>query len=225
MMHRLTTKKIKWQKHLFFEYSEGRKIVQKDCGPENSKRAKKNALKYKQEYLLRKKHRFDANLKKIKAETICKTSLKPTANNDLLLDTMIVHKIINDKPITKKLKKIISTRNIRLIIPDGIIFETRHMEYDRFDRAITGEEIKDKVKCIGQLVIKKIDHASEYALKANEIFESKKYVDEYDKSLSQRDCMLLQLHLLGTMDLITEDNLLIDAAKQEGRAIVPYDLD
>ncbi len=139
----------------------------------------------------------------------------------LLLDSMIIHEIINNENIVEKLTKKIQGTEKNLVLVDRILIETIHMEKQEYSMSLTQDQIIKSLRKIGTVKKIQIDHADKEMIKAREIFDSKKYVNEKGVPLSVTDCILLQMHLTEQVQLITRDRLLIKAANTEGVPITP----
>lgn len=139
----------------------------------------------------------------------------------LLLDSMIIHEIINNENIVEKLTKKIQGTEKNLVLVDRILIEIIHMEKQEYGVSLTQDQIIESLRKIGTVKKIQIDYADKEMLKAREIFDSKKYVNEKGVPLSVTDCILLQMHLTERVQLITLDRLLIKAAEVEGVPITP----
>ncbi len=135
----------------------------------------------------------------------------------LLLDTVIIHHLINGKPIHEFVKDIYDP--IRLVVLDRILIETQHMEKHKYDISVTTQQIIDRLETIGTVDKIQLDHAKEPVINARELYESKKYVDSFGKELSETDCILLCMSLaLDDVKLVTQDKMLIFALQKEAQA-------
>jgi len=151
-----------------------------------------------------------------------KTSEQSTKKiTHLLLDSMIIHEIINNENIIENLTKKIQGTEKNLVLVDRILIETIHMEKEEYSVSLIQDQIIESVRKIGTVKKIQIDHADKEMIKAREIFDSKKYVNEEGIPLSETDCILLQMHLTKRVQLITRDRLLIKAAEAEGVPITP----
>jgi len=151
-----------------------------------------------------------------------KTSEQSTKKiTHLLLDSMIIHEIINNENIVEKLTKKIQGTEKNLVLVDRILIETIHMEKQEYSVSLTQDQIIKSLRKVGTVKKIQIDYADKEMLKAREIFDSKKYVNEEGIPLSVTDCILLQMHLTKQVQLITRDSLLIKAAEAEGVPITP----
>ena len=155
----------------------------------------------------------DDHLTSISPNAIQKDSDKNTVK--LLLDTMIIHELINGISIHDIVHDI-SNRSVNFILIDRILIETTHMERQEYGVHITSEDIVNKLEEIGTVDKMQLDHASEDIIKAREMYESKKYVNEKQVPLSETDCILLQMSLgLQDVQLVTHDKTLKDAIQKE----------
>ena len=134
----------------------------------------------------------------------------------LLLDSMIIHEIINNENIVEKLTKKIQGTEKNLVLIDRILIETIHMEKQEYNVLLTQDQIIESLREIGTVKKIQIDYADKEMIKAREIFDSKKHVNDEGVQLSETDCILLQMHLTKRVQLITRDRLLIRAAEAEG---------
>ena len=139
----------------------------------------------------------------------------------LLLDSMIIHKMINNSS-GQIFVNDVSNYNLCLIVLDRILIETIHMEKQEYDVSLTKSDIIEKLERVGPVETIQVDHASLDMIAARELCDSRKYVNSDDVGLSATDCMLLQMHLKGAGDLLTHDKTLINAAEREGRPLT-YD--
>lgn len=154
----------------------------------------------------------DSDLSRTTIKTIQKSGAAP---RNLLLDTMIIHQLINGQPIGMLVSK--SSASDNLVILDRILHETINMEKEKYGVSFTSEEIMEKLQQSGKIEIIQVDHASEEITNARTIYESKKYSNEDGIALSETDCILLGMHLARRGDLVTFDRALIEAADLEGR--------
>jgi len=134
----------------------------------------------------------------------------------LLLDSMIIHEIINNENIVEKLTKKIQGTEKNLVLIDRILIETIHMEKQEYNVLLTQDQIIESLREIGTVKKIQIDYADKEMIKARKIFDSKKHVNDEGVQLSETDCILLQMHLTKRVQLITRDRLLIKAAEVEG---------
>ena len=155
----------------------------------------------------------DDSLPGIPINTVQKDSGKNITK--LLIDTMIIHKLINGQSIYKIVPGI-SRYTINLIVLDRILIETIHMEKQEYNVQITTQDIIKKLQKIGTVTSMNIDHASKDMIKARELSDSKKYVNDKGIPLSMTDCILLQTYLkLQDVKLVTFDKTLRNAANIE----------
>ncbi len=155
---------------------------------------------------------IDHSLSKIIIKTD-QTNVKKSTK--LLLDTMIIHQLLDGKSI-HELAGINPNDNVELVILDRILIETKHMESDKFNRRLDANEISDKLEKIANVTHVTIDYASEEMLRAKELYESKKYVNGKGTPLSETDSILLQKALtIEGVRLITQDKTLIFAFEKE----------
>lgn len=132
-----------------------------------------------------------------------------------LLDTMIIHALINHVPLHQLVDDDIID-NIEFVLLDRILIETKNMEYDKYSRTLSTDDIINILNSFGTCDVEQVDYASDYVLDAMELFESKKYQNTQGVCLSETDCILLQ-KALTTRDvkLITRDETLLNALKNE----------
>lgn len=154
-------------------------------------------------------------------DTAISTVQKGQKNQDarLLLDSMIIHQILNGHPV-RAFTRAMSNPNKTLLILDRILIETIHMEKYEYGVSLTREQIIDKLKVIAPVEILQVDHASTEMINSRNIYDSAKYVNSKGTALSETDCILLQMHLNNSADLVTHDKTLIMAAGQEGRSLL-----
>lgn len=151
-----------------------------------------------------------------------------TANIDevktlrMVLDSMIVHQIINDKETEKIIEYIKKSSNSKIMVIDRILNETINMEEKEYGRKHTQNSIINKIAKVGEVKTFNVNHAAPSMIRAREIADSKKYVNDKGIGLSYTDCILLILHVERFANVMTRDKLLIRAAESEGRKIIPF---
>jgi len=137
----------------------------------------------------------------------------------LLLDTMIIHQLLEGKPI-HELIDCNPHDIVELVVLDRVLIETKNMEKDKFNSMLDVQEITDRLSRIGGLTCIQVDHASVEVARAMELFESKRYIGNKGVPLSMTDCILLETALKMRKDdviLLTLDKALMDALEKEGK--------
>ena len=163
--------------------------------------------------LFGKMHSTEDQLPQIPIKTIRKFPEKKTVK--LLLDTMIIHQLINGKSINE-LTSVTSDDDIVLVVLDRILIETENMEKAEYQVFISGQQLVDKLEGIGTVEKIYVDYAKQHIVNAIDLFNSKKYVNDKGVPLSETDCILLEnALLLDDVKLITQDKTLIDAIQKE----------
>lgn len=144
-----------------------------------------------------------------------------TKTVDLLLDTMIIHQLLNGASI----HDLADTGNnpIRLVVLDRILIETEHMEKTKYDVTVEGQEMVGKLEEIGTVKKIQLDHATEPLINARELYLSKKYANDQGEELSETDCILLQMAMELDARLITQDKTLMRAWQKEKELRVLFD--
>ena len=142
---------------------------------------------------------------------------------NLLLDTMIIHQLINGKSI-HELTDYIYNSSLKLIVLDRILIETEHMEKDKYGVLVTGADIINELEKVGTVESIRLNHATEPLINARELYQSKKYVNSYGVELSETDCILLQMALtLDDVTLVTQDKTLMRALQKEKEILALFD--
>jgi len=146
-----------------------------------------------------------------------KQKIKVSQPAHFLVDTMIVHDIINKKYVMEKLENYAVERNPTIFILDRIVDETHNMEIYEYSQEYSNEEILSILKGQCQAELIKVNWNSKRALRAREIYESKRYLNKDGIPLSKTDAVLLVWAQENSWILITRDTTLIRAAKEEGK--------
>lgn len=134
-----------------------------------------------------------------------------------LVDTMVVHEIINKTDVMDKLKKYAGKRNPTIFILDRTVDETHNMEMHEYSQMYSREEILSILKGQCQVEFIEVNWKSKRAQQALKIYESKQYVNKDGIPLSKTDAILLVWALDNSWILITRDMTLVKASKEEGR--------
>jgi len=132
-----------------------------------------------------------------------------------LLDTMIIHSILNDEEdVLKHIQIHTQNKNVEFVILDRILKETKNMEKTEYNENFTNEQILKKINRFGKIKQEVVDWNSDEGHAALEIHDSKKYVDKNGEPLSESDCFLMVWAQKNSWEIITRDNLLRTASKE-----------
>ena len=86
-----------------------------------------------------------------------------------------------------------------------------------FQKKVSIVEVIEKLNTLGKLKTPTLDHNSELAYKARELYESEKYKSKDGVPLSETDCFLLEFTIENGCVLVTHDIPLYEATKNEIR--------
>ena len=137
---------------------------------------------------------------------------------NLLLDANIIFDVFdNNEDIITKLKNYQGGENLQFLVLDRVIFEFINMMDYEHQKKIGEVEIIEKLMTLGKFKTPTLDHNSELAYKARELGESEKYKGKDGKPLSETDCFLLEFTIETGCVLVTHDNALYEATKNEKR--------
>ena len=203
---------------------------------------KNNIKKIKKE---KKEHRKKAKIALMRKEKTVSNELQPVAVNNegteqqvleeeegdlaywqsqvlehcnLLLDANIIFDVFdNNEDIITKLKNYQGGENLQFLVLDRVIFEFINMMDYEHQKKIGEVEIIEKLMTLGKFKTPTLDHNSELAYKARELCESEKYKGKDGKPLSEIDCFLLEYTIEYVLVLVTHDNTLYEATKNEKR--------
>ena len=148
---------------------------------------------------------------------------EPTAYCKLLLDANILHDIFlaNDDVITKLMsyldKKPLWRNNLLFLTLDRLITEFINMEKYKFAQPYEYVEVCGQLSSLGRFQDVKLDWNAEFAHRARELCESGKYFGSNGDPLSEVDCYLLEYAIEYSCKLVTRDNTLYHAAREEIR--------
>jgi hypothetical protein len=142
-------------------------------------------------------------------------------NDDILLDSMIIHHILEGGEIVKNLKETVNA-NSKLILLDRVNEEFKNMEQKEYRKTYTDENIIKKLSEVRVIEKINIDYENKEIIQAKTMYQSEKYHDVYGENLSYVDYILLQVHVTQSLlsrpaSLLTEDWGIIRAAEKEGR--------
>jgi len=142
----------------------------------------------------------------------------------LLLDANILHDIFlaNEDVITKLKnyldKKPLWGNNLLFLTLDRLITEFINMEKYKFAEEFDYVEVCGQLSSLGKFEDVKLDYNAEFAHKARQLCESGKYFSAINGDLlSEVDCYLLEYTIEYSCKLVTRDNTLYDATKEEIR--------
>ena len=137
---------------------------------------------------------------------------------NLLLDANIIFDIFDgNEDIITKLKNYQGGKNLQFLALDRVIIEFINMLGHEHQKKTDQIEIIEKLMTLGKYDTPTLDHNSELAYKARELCESEKYKGKYGKPLSETDCFLLEFTIETGCVLVTHDNALYEATKNEIR--------
>jgi len=152
-----------------------------------------------------------------------------------LLDSMILHQIFNDNEILcSELLKYTERKRPYFYLLDSILNEWYNMEKTKHNEKNPGFD--NKVNRISEVILKlkkigkaKVDQLheinenfrkySEKLTEAKNLCDEEKYENKDGEPLSEKDCRLLKFTLAYSWTLVTCDNALIDATKEEMKSI------
>ena len=137
---------------------------------------------------------------------------------NLLLDANIIFDVFdNNEDIITKLKNYQGGENLQFLALDRVIIEFINMLGHEHQKKTDQIEIIEKLMTLGKLKTPTLDHNSELAYKARELYESEKYKSKDGVPLSETDCLLLEFTIENGCVLVTHDNTLYEATKNEIR--------
>ena len=135
-----------------------------------------------------------------------------------LLDTNIFFDVFDgNEEIITKLKNYQGGENLQFLALDRIIIEFINMMGHEHQKNIDSVEVIEKLMTLGKLKTPTLDHNSELAYKARELCELEKYKSKDGVPLSETDCLLLEFTIENGCVLVTHDNALYEATKNEIR--------
>ena len=143
---------------------------------------------------------------------------------NVLLDTNILHRIINnDFDLVRKIKCFFK-KEFRFMILRNVLKEWKNMETKKFDGKSNNKEIRKESDIIPILQkytrVQVVETKDEQRLvnSVNRFYNEKKYLHKKtDEPLSKVDCFLLKFALTYGYGLVTTDTLLIHALIKENR--------
>ena len=172
-----------------------------------------------------KKRSMSKNLKKTHSRQISsKEYYTDKKYVDVLLDTNILHRIINnDFDLVRKIKCFFK-KEFRFMILRNVLKEWKNMETKKFDGKSNNKEIRKESDIIPILQkytrVQVVETKNNQVLvnSVNRLYNEKKYLHKKtDEPLSKVDCFLLKFALTHGYDLVTTDALLIYALIKENR--------
>ena len=135
-----------------------------------------------------------------------------------LLDANIIFDVFDgNEDIITKLKNYQGGENLQFLALDRVIIEFINMLGHEHQKKTDQIEIIEKLMTLGKLKTPTLDHNSELAYKARELYESEKYKSKDGVPLSETDCLLLEFTIENGCVLVTHDNALYEATKNEIR--------
>ena len=135
-----------------------------------------------------------------------------------LLDANIIFDVFDgNEDIITKLKNYQGGENLQFLALDRVIIEFINMLGHEHQKKTDQIEIIEKLMTLGKLKTPTLDHNSELAYKARELCESEKYKSKDGVPLSETDCLLLEFTIENGCVLVTHDNALYEATKNEIR--------
>ena len=133
-----------------------------------------------------------------------------------LLDTNIFFDVFDgNEEIITKLKNYQGGENLQFLALDRIIIEFINMMGHEHQKNIDSVEVIEKLMTLGKLKTPTLNHNSEFAYKARELYESEEYKSKDGVPLSETDCFLLEFTIENGCVLVTHDNVLYEATKKE----------
>ena len=166
------------------------------------------------------------NLKKVNSRQISsKEYYTDKKYVDVLLDTNILHRIINDDfDLVRKIKCFFK-KEFRFMILRNVLKEWKNMETQKFDGKSNNKEIRKESDIIPILQkytrrVQVVETKDEQRLvnSVNQFYNKKKYLHKKTgEPLSKVDCFLLKFALTYGYGLVTTDTLLIYALIKENR--------
>ena len=135
-----------------------------------------------------------------------------------LLDANIIFDVFDgNEDVITKLKNYQGGENLQFLALDRIIIEFINMMGHEHQKNIDSVEVIEKLMTLGKLKTPTLDHNSELAYKARELYESEKYKSKDGVPLSETDCFLLEFTIENGCVLVTHDIPLYEATKNEIR--------
>ena len=135
-----------------------------------------------------------------------------------LLDTNIIFDVFDgNEDIITKLKNYQGGENLQFLVLDRVIIEFINMLDHHHQKKTDQVEVIEKLMTLGKLKTPTLDHNSEFAYKARELYESEEYKSKDGVPLSETDCYLLKFTIENGCLLVTHDNALYEATEREIR--------
>ena len=135
-----------------------------------------------------------------------------------LLDANIIFDVFDgNEDVITKLKNYQGGENLQFLALDRIIHEFINVQSHEFQKKVSIVEVIEKLNTLGKLKTPTLNHNSELAYKARELWESEEYKSKDGVPLSETDCYLLEFTIENGCVLVTHDNALYEATKKEIR--------
>ena len=135
-----------------------------------------------------------------------------------LLDANILFDVFDgDEEVITKLKNYQGGENLQFLALDRIIHEFINVQSHEFQKKVSIVEVIEKLNTLGKLKTPTLNHNSELAYKARELWESEEYKSKDGVLLSETDCFLLEFTIENGCVLVTHDIPLYEATKNEIR--------
>ena len=135
-----------------------------------------------------------------------------------LLDANIIFDVFDgNEDVITKLKNYQGGENLQFLALDRIIHEFINVQSHEFQKKVSIVEVIEKLNTLGKLKTPKLNHNSELAYNARELWESEEYKSQDGVPLSETDCYLLEFTIENGCVLVTHDNALYEATKKEIR--------
>ena len=213
--------------------------MKKNKGSFWKKNIKKNKKERKQRGIKQEAKRKESRIKaeairKAKEETKRKEKINSTIIIDLgsfrppacklLLDANILYDILSDNEyVISSLTNYLDNEpldkcQLLFLTLDRIIIEFINMAKYRYAKHYKYDDVVECLSRLGLYYVVRLDHNSEFAYRARQLCESKKYKSVTDgKPLSEADCYLLEYTIEHSCKLVTRDRTLYDATSEEIR--------
>ena len=189
------------------------------------RREEKEEAKKKAKEVKEKKARRKEEAKKEQEAMWKRWQEPPVERCKLLLDTNIIKDIWNIPQARDRLRNYLKKKPFWGIDPvlyltlDRVIYEfiderkypTFYAEDQDYD------DVCRKLSSLGKFQDFELETRSEYARRAEELFNKKKYIGNDGKPIALVDCYLLEYAIKYSCKLVTRDNTLYDATKEEIR--------
>ena len=161
--------------------------------------------------------------KRQKLQELEDISQEPIEYCKLLLDANIIHDIfLASDDAGARLKNYLEKKplwgnDLLFLTLDRVITEFKNMMKYKFAEEFDYDQICGQLLRLGRFQDIKLDTRAEYAHKAEKLCKSEKYTNDDEVPLSLVDCYLLEYAIEHSCKLVTRDNALVDATKEEIR--------